>query len=119
MKTAQHAMAAHVSENEVEEVQDLMEDLQENMEMIEEIGEAVSAPLGHQFDEDELMADLAELEEEVMLEAPAAVPAQRNVRKQVDAQPVDVTDLPAVPQNNPVAVEEEDPELADLMAEFA
>lgn len=59
MKTAHENM-------DIDKVDDLMQDITEQQELAQEISEAISRPVGfgEEFDEDELMAELEELEQE-------------------------------------------------------
>ncbi|XP_031148851.1 charged multivesicular body protein 4c [Sander lucioperca] len=54
-----------VHENmDINKIDDLMQDITEQQDVAREISEAISGPFGDTFDEDELMAELAELEQE-------------------------------------------------------
>ncbi|XP_047424856.1 charged multivesicular body protein 4c [Mugil cephalus] len=54
-----------VHENmDVNKIDDLMHDITEQQEVAQEISEAISMPFGETFDEDELLAELEELERE-------------------------------------------------------
>ncbi|TDG97383.1 hypothetical protein EPR50_G00225470 [Perca flavescens] len=54
-----------VHENmDIDKIDDLMQDITEQQDVAREISEAISGPFGETFDEDELMAELAELEQE-------------------------------------------------------
>ncbi|NP_998622.1 charged multivesicular body protein 4c [Danio rerio] len=59
MKTAHENM-------DIDKVDDLMQDITEQQELAQEISDAISRPVGfgEEFDEDELMAELEELEQE-------------------------------------------------------
>lgn len=53
-----------VHENmDIDKIDDLMADITEQQDVAREISDAISRPFGDEFDEDELMAELAELEE--------------------------------------------------------
>ncbi|KAM4543655.1 charged multivesicular body protein 4c [Fundulus diaphanus] len=53
-----------VHENmDVDKIDDLMQDITEQQDVAREISEAISGPFGEQFDEDELLAELEELEQ--------------------------------------------------------
>merc|ERR1719414_135151 len=101
--------AAHKNMN-VDDVHDLMDDVAEQQEIANEISDAISAPVGfgNDVDEDDLMAELEELEQETL-----------------DEQLLDVggpigDDLPSVPTAEPVAPstsnksKTEDDEMAEL-----
>ncbi|XP_029313182.1 charged multivesicular body protein 4c [Cottoperca gobio] len=54
-----------VHENmDIGKIDDLMQDITEQQDVAREISDAISGPFGETFDEDELMAELAELEQE-------------------------------------------------------
>ncbi|XP_014838398.1 PREDICTED: charged multivesicular body protein 4c-like [Poecilia mexicana] len=58
-----------VHENmDVDKIDDLMQDITEQQDVAREISEAISGPFGEQFDEDELLAELEELEQEDLKE---------------------------------------------------
>ncbi|XP_029001567.1 charged multivesicular body protein 4c [Betta splendens] len=55
----------HVHENmDIGKIDDLMHDITEQQDVAQEISEAISRPFGETFDEDELLAELEELEQE-------------------------------------------------------
>ncbi|KAF7213434.1 charged multivesicular body protein 4c [Nothobranchius furzeri] len=49
---------------DVDKIDDLMQDITEQQDVAQEISEAISRPFGEQFDEDELLAELEELEQQ-------------------------------------------------------
>ncbi|TNN57936.1 Charged multivesicular body protein 4c [Liparis tanakae] len=54
-----------VHENmDVDKIDDLMQDITEQQDVAREISDAISGPFGETFDEDELMAELEELEQQ-------------------------------------------------------
>ncbi|XP_069015648.1 charged multivesicular body protein 4c [Embiotoca jacksoni] len=59
-----------VHENmDVNKIDDLMQDITEQQEVAHEISDAISRPFGETFDEDELLAELEELEQEDLEES--------------------------------------------------
>ncbi|XP_044768436.1 LOW QUALITY PROTEIN: charged multivesicular body protein 4b-like [Neomonachus schauinslandi] len=58
--------AAKAYDTDIDEVDELMQDIADQQELAEEISTAISKPVGfgEEFDEDELMAELEELEQE-------------------------------------------------------
>lgn len=50
----------------IEDVDNTMEEIREQMDLANEISDAIAQPLGDQYDEDELQAELAALEEEAL-----------------------------------------------------
>ena len=70
MQEGTKAMKAVQKTMTVEDVEDTMEQVREQMEDMQEIGEVLGQDLsGGMFDEDDLMAELEELEEEALDEA--------------------------------------------------
>lgn len=116
MKRGKQALQANVSENDVDEVAEVMEDIQEGIANVDEISEAMAHPLGDPLDEDELDAEFKELEDELEeLEEPAE-------RERV-LPPVDVVDpfadAPAAPvQRLPAREESVDEREARELAEL-
>jgi len=64
-KVSNAALKAVANDKMIEEAQDVRESLEEGMQMAEELGQAVSQPIGPTIDEDEMDAELAALAEEV------------------------------------------------------
>ncbi|XP_016389024.1 charged multivesicular body protein 4c-like isoform X2 [Sinocyclocheilus rhinocerous] len=54
---------------DLDKIDSLMQDITEQQEVAQEISDAISKPFGDQFDEDELLAELAELEQEELEES--------------------------------------------------
>ncbi|XP_028822658.1 charged multivesicular body protein 4c [Denticeps clupeoides] len=54
---------------DLDKIDDLMADITEQQDVAQEISDAISRPFGDQFDEDELLAELAELEQEELEES--------------------------------------------------
>ena len=52
-----------MKESDLDKADELMEDINEAMDQVNEMNEAMSQPLGQVMDDDELEAELAELEE--------------------------------------------------------
>merc|ERR1712244_33281 len=116
MKTSASAMKATVKEADLDKADELMEDINEVMDQVTEMNEAMSQPLGQIMDDDELEAELAELEEieaDELLNDMADAPITGNVQQNND---IDL-DMPSAPTKkiNKQQKEEED-ELAELEA---
>ena len=92
----------------LEKVDDMMDDIKEEMEMAQEISEAIAQPVDPLMaDEDELLAELEELEAE-------------DVESELLKAPATQVDLPAVPSNKlPELKNDEAEELRKLEAELA
>merc|ERR1719464_1859830 len=87
MKTSATAMKATMKESDIDKADELMEDINEAMDAVNEMNEAMSQPLGQVMDDDELEAELAELEEleadELLNDGLADSPMQQQ-QKQAD-----------------------------------
>jgi len=96
----------------IDKVDDIMDRIKEEMELAQEINEAISQPVDPLLtDEDELLAELQELET-ADLEAELLAPPTK--------QQVDSLDLPTVPnQKLPTLEQQEEDELKQLEAELA
>jgi len=116
MGVAAKALKGAHNNLDVDQVHDLMDDVAEQQEVANEISEAISNPVGfgHDMDEDDLLAELEELEQEDLDEQ------LLNVGGFTD-------DLPSVPTAEPTesyrpakakpkAVEEDDDDMAELAA---
>jgi len=120
MQTSAVAMRTAMRESDVEKADELMEDITDAMEQVQEMNEAMAQPLGAVMDEDELEAELAELEEMEADELLTAMPAttakssgvDRSKDKEVDEDVPDVE----VPTHKVVAKQTEEDELAELEA---
>jgi charged multivesicular body protein 4 len=105
MQTASKTMKAIHKENNIDNVEDVMADIQEQQDIASEIADAISRPIdipGLDVDDDELLAELDELEQE-----------------EIDSQMINTGPIntPAVPTSNPQTVEkveEKDDDLDDL-----
>uniref|UniRef100_A0A8C6UYG3 Charged multivesicular body protein 4C n=1 Tax=Neogobius melanostomus TaxID=47308 RepID=A0A8C6UYG3_9GOBI len=73
---------------DVNNIEDLMSDISEQQDIAREITDAISGPIGETFDEDELMAELAELEQEELEDTMGELPS------------VPASKLPAAPRGH-------------------
>merc|ERR1712045_645372 len=116
MKTSANAMKATVKESDLDKADELMEDINEAMDQVNEMNEAMSQPLGQVMDDDELEAELAELEEleaDELLNDMTDVPISNKPQQNMDSDPL--SELPNAP-NQPINKTEEEEELAALEA---
>jgi len=119
-EAAKSLKKAHEGMN-VDDVHEMMDDIAEQQDVASEISNAISNPVafGQEFDEDDLEAELAELEAEGELEE----------QRKLDEEFLDVgpsaSDLPEVPNAEPASAEkakkkqeltDEEKELAELAA---
>merc|ERR1712025_839498 len=117
MNDAAKALKKANADMNVDEVHDMMDDIAEQQDVAKEISEAISSPVafGQDFDEDELEAELNDLEEEGELEQQAELEKQL-----LDIEPAKLPDVPAA--EPPAAAkakpqkEVEDTDLAELEA---
>ncbi len=112
MEAGKNAMAAIRKETDIEKVDELMDDLKEEMEAASEISNALAQPIDpFVMDDDDLLAELAEMTADDALGAPV-----------IKAQPEDVA-FPTAPIKKIPAIanasKEEAEELAMLEAELA
>jgi len=113
MKFGAEALKKSVKDTDVEKVADVMEDINESMGLADELGEALSQPIGPVMDEDELNAELEEMENELddaeLLKAPV-VPSKKvgadKEKAKVDKEEKEISSLPSVP-NKPILVKKE------------
>uniref|UniRef100_A0A914YKM4 Charged multivesicular body protein 4b n=1 Tax=Panagrolaimus superbus TaxID=310955 RepID=A0A914YKM4_9BILA len=108
MATAAQAMKKAHKNMDIEQVQDLMDDIANEQDIATEISRAISTPgFGIDIDEDDLEAELKELQEETLNE------------KLIDVQPIPNIDkkLPDVP-TNALPVRKEKKKEIDDMAEL-
>merc|ERR1712172_237060 len=98
-------MKATMKESDIDKADELMEDINEAMDQVNEMNEAMSQPLGQMMDDDELEAELAELEEleadELLNDGLADPPMQQQQAAQIS--------LPDAP-SKPIQKQEEDEE---------
>jgi len=117
MKTGSDAIRAVIIENDADKVDELMEDINEAIDRTQEVNVALSQPLGPAMDEDELEAELAELEDMEADELLSAMPIgkiknknQRNKEKEMDVPDVEV------PTHKIISKRTEKEELAEFEA---
>ncbi|XP_020338991.1 charged multivesicular body protein 4b-like [Oncorhynchus kisutch] len=110
MGFAAKAMKAAHENMDIDKVDDLMQDITEQQELAQEISDAISKPVGfgEEFDEDDLLAELEELEQEEL---------DKNL---LEITGTDNVPLPNVPSASlpvrPAAKEEDDDDMKDLEA---
>ncbi|KAF7695028.1 charged multivesicular body protein 4c-like [Silurus meridionalis] len=97
---------------DIDKVDELMQDITEQQELAQEISDAISKPVGfgEEFDEDELLAELEELEQEELDNNLLEISGPENV----PLPSVPATSLPAQPAK--IRKEEDDDEMEELKA---
>ncbi|KAL7827477.1 hypothetical protein SRHO_G00331950 [Serrasalmus rhombeus] len=97
---------------DIDKVDDLMQDITEQQELAQEISDAISRPVGfgEEFDEDELLAELEELEQEELDNTLLEIGGTENV----PLPSVPSTSLPSKPAKK--RVEEDEDEMEELKA---
>lgn len=118
MKSGASAMKQIHGAMSVDDVDRTMDDIRDQMDVANEISEAISTPIapGLDFDEDELAAELDALESEGLGSELSATPSASKAPP-APAPPVNLDHLPAAPTGQPTAEEEE--ELRALQADLA
>ena len=112
MKAGKNAMTDMRNQTNIEQVDDLMDDIKEEMEMAEEVSNALAQPVDPLMaDEDDLLAELHQLEAEDV-EEQLLQPAKK---ADISLPAVPNSELPAIPN----ATKEEEDELKQLEAELA
>jgi len=115
MKTSANALKSTVKESDLDKADELMDEINEAMDQVQEMNEAMSQPIGPVMDENELEAELAELEE---LDADELLNAMPQVQKSNGQKVKDsddaVLDLPNVPDKEIKGKTDEEDELAQL-----
>lgn len=110
MVAGRNALQANVSDAQLDEVADVMDDINESIQVSDEFGEALSQQIGAPMDEDDLLGELDELEDEMAdddimaLDAPV-VPLGKQAEPQLDLGP-DIA-VPSGPIAAPAMTEEE------------
>lgn len=108
MSFAAKAMKNAHENMDIDKVDDLMQDITEQQELAQEISDAISKPVGfgEEFDEDELLAELDELEQEELDKNLLEIGGPENVP------------LPSVPSTSlpsrPAKKEEDEDDMEDL-----
>ncbi|KAI9003884.1 Snf7-domain-containing protein [Hyaloraphidium curvatum] len=122
MRAGAEAMKQIHGNLNIDKVDQVMDDIREQMDLANEISDAISQPVGFgvEFDEEELNAELEELEQETLDEK--LLDAGKT--EQVGALPSVPSTVPAIAQPpRPVKVaareDDEDAELAELKASMA
>ncbi|XP_063076458.1 charged multivesicular body protein 4b [Engraulis encrasicolus] len=112
MGFAAKAMKAAHENMDIDKVDDLMQDITEQQEIAQEISDAISRPVGfgEDFDEDELNAELEELEQEELDKNLLDIGGTEDV----PLPSVPSTSLPSKPAKK--KEEEDDDDMADLKA---
>eukprot|EP00698_Gefionella_okellyi_P011017 TRINITY_DN2891_c0_g1_i2.p2 TRINITY_DN2891_c0_g1~~TRINITY_DN2891_c0_g1_i2.p2 ORF type:complete len:219 (+),score=55.93 TRINITY_DN2891_c0_g1_i2:65-721(+) len=118
MEAGAQAMSDIHGNISIDQAENMIEDLREQMEIGEELSSAISTPIGIDFDDDELLAELSDIQQTLLDESllgmeTVAVPKMDPAR----------ISLPNVPQRLPMLpsarTTREDDEFARLAAEMA
>jgi len=111
MKMGAASMKTIHKDMNIDQVDDIMDDIREQMDIANEINEAISQPLGGEvLDEDDLLSELEGLEQESLDEQLLGLGTKEPLAK-----------LPSAPQKAPAKKQavDEDAELAALEASMA
>ncbi|EGV63948.1 ESCRT-III subunit protein snf7 [Yamadazyma tenuis] len=118
MKQGATAMKQIHGEYDIDKVETTMDDIREQVELADEISEAISRPVGNDYvDEDELDEELAMLQQEQEQEKQAVKP---QAQKQAPVREETLPDFPTVNKTKPQVEEEDEDEeaLKALQAEM-
>lgn len=127
MKQGATAMKQIHGEYNVDKVEETMDEIREQVELADEISDAISRPVGNEYvDEDELDEELAELErenkEDEQQQQTHKVPKVKQPAQREQQQQQEETELPSFPsvsKAQPVSQDDEDEEaLKALQAEM-
>ena len=114
MHAGKNAMSNIREDTNIDKVDDLMDEIKEEMEMADEISNALAQPVDPLMtDEDDLLAELQELEAEDVEEQ--LLQPTKKVHEEISMPTVPSSQLPAIPN----ATKEEEAELKQLEAELA
>jgi len=113
MKTSATAIRSTVKEGDLDKVDDLMGEINDAMDQVHEMNEAMSQPIGPAMDEAELEAELAELEELEADELITGMPQTDQHQQETATSKQPLIDLPNVPDKK-IPAKKEDDELAEL-----
>ena len=114
MHAGKNAMSNIREDTNIDKVDDLMDEIKEEMEMADEISNALAQPVDPLLtDEDDLLAELQELEAEDV-EEQLLQPAKK-AQEEISMPDVPSSQLPSIPN----ASKEEEAELRQLEAELA
>ncbi|CAM9609605.1 unnamed protein product [Phaeothamnion confervicola] len=96
MRSGATAMQRARGTLDVDDVDEVMENIQEEMEIADQIGEAIARPADSLFDDDELLEELNMMEEQELEDQLLRAPAAPTRREEPQAKVI-TPDLPAVP----------------------
>lgn len=110
MKQGAKAMKQIHGEYDVDKVEDTMDEIREQVELADEISEAISRPVGNEYvDEDELDQELAELENENReAEKEKAKPQKQQQQPAAVHKEEQLPSFPTVNKAEPVSQDDED-----------
>jgi len=120
MSDAAGVMDTIIKEQDVDNVEDVMREINEQIDLLGEINNAMSQPIGPVIDDAELEAELAELEELEELEAdellnPTSKVEKSQQKNNIIQKKTENVDFPNVPKTKIIAkTEDEDEELEEL-----
>ncbi|PSK40693.1 hypothetical protein C7M61_000341 [Candidozyma pseudohaemuli] len=119
MKQGALAMKQIHGEYDVDKVENTMDDIREQVELADEISEAISRPVGGEYvDEDELDEELAALQEEEQESKQKNTPTKTPAQKAPAAEEPELPNFPTVNKNKPEEEDEDEEALKALQAEM-
>jgi len=120
MRVGADALKRTVKDTDVDKVADVLEDINESMGLADELGEAMSQPIGPVMDEDELNAELEEMENELvdedLLKAPVVPVKAKGEKVRQEKEEKEISALPSVP-SKPVVVSKKEEKKEEVVEE--
>lgn len=119
MKQGALAMKQIHGEYDVDKVENTMDDIREQVELADEISEAISRPVGGEYvDEDELDEELAALQEEEQESKQKNTSTKTPAQKAPATEEPELPNFPTVNKNKPEEEDEDEEALKALQAEM-
>ncbi|XP_064398517.1 charged multivesicular body protein 4b-like [Halichondria panicea] len=115
MSFAAKAMKAAHQHLDVDDIHDMMDDITEQNEIADEISNVLAQPIGFagEIDDDDLLAELEEMEQEELEEGLLEVGEPTHV---ISDDPLDLPEVPTAAPRTKKVVQEEDDDLRELAA---
>ncbi|OWB58745.1 hypothetical protein B5S28_g4819 [[Candida] boidinii] len=117
MKQGAKAMKQIHGDFNVDKVDETMDDIREQVDLSEEISDAISRPLGQEIDDDELEDELAALQQEEIDNKMINTERQQQQKVVTPSNTSKLPDIPNLPSlNNKISIEEDDEDEQALKA---
>lgn len=100
MRLGKDALKGAIQESDIDRVDDVMAEIGDSLALADELGDAMSRPIGNNVDEDELNQELEQMESELLAEDMLEAPKVPVVAKGKDVSEA-VAALPSAPSHAP------------------